>query len=264
MILFIFEGSKTEPTIYNTIKELYFRDEEDIIYIFNSNIYSLYNRLKKLNSDFEEINNAADIIEVLKLDDINRDSLNRIDLSSEIDQVFLFFDYDFQHAFHVHKEHPEQSLIDILEEDNKRLKILLDFFNEETDMGKLYINYPMIESLKYTKILPDDNYSTYVTTLEECHGSFKEIADKMSDYKGFNGILIDKSCDIDNIKNTWEQLIKQNVKKANYICNGIYCQPNNKDEISQANIFKQQSETCNKESKIAILNSFPLFLYEYF
>lgn len=58
-------------------------------------------------------------------------------------------------------------------EDDKRLKELLDFFNEETDMGKLYINYPMIESLKYTKQLPDADFHTYRTTLEECRSQFK-------------------------------------------------------------------------------------------
>lgn len=35
---------------------------------------------------------------------------------------------------------------------------MLDFFSDETENGKLYINYPMIESLKYTKEIPDANY----------------------------------------------------------------------------------------------------------
>lgn len=35
---------------------------------------------------------------------------------------------------------------------------MLDYFSDETENGKLYINYPMIESLKYTKEIPDANY----------------------------------------------------------------------------------------------------------
>lgn len=34
----------------------------------------------------------------------------------------------------------------------------MDYFSDETENGKLYINYPMIESLKYTKEIPDANY----------------------------------------------------------------------------------------------------------
>lgn len=66
MILFVFEGAKEEPKVYKTIKSLYFKDTEDITYIFNSNIYGLYNRIKKEYSDFEDIEDAADIVSVLE------------------------------------------------------------------------------------------------------------------------------------------------------------------------------------------------------
>ena len=108
MILFIVEGSKTEPRVYETIKELYFRDEEGIISIFGSNIYGLYNRLKKYNADFDDIGNVANIVDVIReMDPNNAEVLKNIKLSSDIDQVFLFFDYDFQHALHVQERHPE-------------------------------------------------------------------------------------------------------------------------------------------------------------
>lgn len=60
-------------------------------------------------------------------------------------QIFLFFDYDFQNRLGT------QKVNGILDE-------MLDFFSDETENGKLYINYPMIESLKYTKEIPDANY----------------------------------------------------------------------------------------------------------
>ena len=53
-----------------------------------------------------------------------------------------FFDYDFQNKMGTQKV-------------NNILYEMLDFFNDETENGKLYINYPMIESLKYTKEMPD-------------------------------------------------------------------------------------------------------------
>ena len=59
------------------------------------------------------------------------------------DTLYLFFDYDFQQS--------RKSL----EENNQSVQCLLDYFNDETENGKLYINYPMSESLFYTRQLPN-------------------------------------------------------------------------------------------------------------
>ena len=53
-------------------------------------------------------------------------------LDTLFSQVFLFFDYDFQNRIGT------QKVNNILDE-------MLDFFDDETENGKLYINYPMIE-----------------------------------------------------------------------------------------------------------------------
>lgn len=266
MILFIFEGKKTEPRIYQTIKELYFGNVEDSICIFGSNIYGLYDYLKRYYSDFKEIDYEANIIDVLKeIDEKYASSLKNIERSSDIDQVFLFFDYDFQHAFHVTKQHPELSLSDALQIDNDKLLEMLNFFCEETEMGKLYINYPMVESLKYTRELPDPNYYSYFTTLEECHGKFKGKAEDISGYKNYRNILLEsQNNDINTIRDNWDFLKLQNSMKANYICNNSYSEPIKKEDVTQLNIFNHQLERYKTNEDIAILNSFPLFLYEYF
>ena len=38
-----------------------------------------------------------------------------------------------------------------LDEINRRVEEMLKLFDDETDNGKLYINYPMIESIRYTR-----------------------------------------------------------------------------------------------------------------
>ena len=76
-------------------------------------------------------------------------------LDTLFSQVFLFFDYDFQNRMGTER-------LDII------LKDMLDYFNDETGCGKLYVNYPMVESLKYTKEMPDINYFNYVVSREEC------------------------------------------------------------------------------------------------
>ena len=45
---------------------------------------------------------------------------------------------------------------------------MLDFFSDETDNGKLYINYPMVESIKCTQKLPDEHFYEYKVTRGDC------------------------------------------------------------------------------------------------
>ena len=55
--------------------------------------------------------------------------------SSDFSEIYLFFDYDFQNT----------NLT--LEEMNRRLQEMLEMFDDETDNGKLYINYPWLNQL---------------------------------------------------------------------------------------------------------------------
>lgn len=72
--------------------------------------------------------------------------LKDIDASADISEIYLFFDYDFHN----------RNLS--LEEINRQVREMLETFNNETEFGRLYIDYPMVESIRYTKQLPDANY----------------------------------------------------------------------------------------------------------
>ena len=46
-----------------------------------------------------------------------------------------------------------------METQNEKIKEMLELFDNETEKGKLYINYPMVESIRYfKKELPDEDY----------------------------------------------------------------------------------------------------------
>ncbi len=256
MILFVFEGENREPELFATIQKMFFpRDNERITYSFGNNIYELYNELSKLDD-------AGDLVSLLQercsgQADNPFEGLN----SSDFSEIYLFFDYDFQNK--------NLELAEI----NRQLKEMLSKFNDETEYGKLYINYPMIESIRYTKELPDANYYEYVISRADC-SSFKRLAADFSAYSSLDFILIDSRKDVSelsekklkSLRDNWEHLKKQNVNKANYICHGKNEAPNKKEEVSQEQIFESQLQKhVNKEqSEVAILNAFPLFLYEYF
>ena len=124
----------------------------------------------------------------------------------------------------------------------------------------------MVESLKYTKELPDDHYYEYVATRQECvDHRFKENAELFAYAmaKGYRFIDLSK-VEKDDVISNWANLKSQNVMKANFLLTGHNEMPKDKDVIKQSAIFDaQKTNYVDKTKSVAILNSFPLFLYEY-
>lgn len=276
MILFIFEGGVREPALYKTMKYLFLSDsiKDDIIVSYCSNIYSLYKKMKELDA-FDEDIDSADIVAVLKEQLANspnqQDELAKIESSDSISEVYLFFDYDLKRIDELNKLS--------VEEQNLQIKELLDYFDNETEHGKLFIDYPMVESIRYfKKELPDEDYITYVTDMFIGKAFKKEAAETFYPSLQFITFNLNKSNElkiplkkekeldlvrINYVKTNWLFIKDLNVKKANYICSRTNVFPETKDKIKQQNIFNGQIEKYLPDGKIAILNSFPLFLYEY-
>ena len=108
MILFVFEGDEREPRLYRTLERLYFpKVNDNIICSFGNNIYDLYNELK-------EYEDGGDIVSVMRERLAARgDSILNGIRSSDISEIFLFFDYDFQHS-HLSLEEINQRVEEML------------------------------------------------------------------------------------------------------------------------------------------------------
>ena len=126
---FIVEGEAREPQVIDNISKVFFKHGNFKIITLpaGENIYMLWKKLKE--DDFD-----TDIIEVLR--ESNKkireqlEGLSRDDFS----EVFLFFDYD-AHQTNLGKT------------DDDVIKQMLESFDNETENGKLYISYPMVEAL---------------------------------------------------------------------------------------------------------------------
>lgn len=244
MILFVFEGEKTEPRIFETIDGLFLSNEECRIIRCGYDLPTLYSRLKA---------NGEDLFRSLPF---GKDGMGLPDgerLDTLFSQIFLFFDYDFQNRMGVERL-------------NRILGEMLDFFDNETGNGKLYINYPMAESLKYTKDLPDANYHLYTVAKEDCTGhQFKDKAERFAckDAKGYKFIDLGRTPE-EEVRRNWKILERQNVSKANFIVSGNNALPEGKDSICQKAVFEsQKSKYVDAGGSVAILNSFPIFTYDY-
>ena len=260
MILFVFEGANREPTLFKTLEYLYFSQNKQIrICSYKNNIYDLYKRMT-------ETDEPEDIITILKKKLIaDKDNpLKEIRRRSDFSQIYLFFDYDSHN-------NSEQIVSD------SQIQEMLSFFNDESsDFGKLFINYPMVESIYYAKhALPDADYYAYTSPIN-LGKKFKEKANADSFYGNLDFITFRmnrKTFDlkiptdvsrIEAVKRNWEFLQEMNIKKANYICNDEIFFPATEAIITQDSIFKKQLEKyILPNNEVAILNSFPLFLYEY-
>ncbi|KAF2079123.1 hypothetical protein [Flavobacterium sharifuzzamanii] len=227
-ILFVFEGAKTEKLITDNIKKNLFNDENVIIQCaFCTTIYNLY---KKISQDED-----LDTFEILKNIPHNAENLSSFN-RNDFAEIYMFFDYD---------GHTTSA-------SDKKLIKLLDFFNEETEFGKLFISYPMVEALKH------------------CHDKidFKELkveAKKEIKYKK----KVNRECDKDFINmplydlKIWLHLIDLHLKKMNYIVDDNFIFPTK--NFSQNDIFfKQLEKYINIDSTVAVLSAFPIFLFDYY
>ena len=143
---FIVEGEVREPQIIDNISKVFFAHGNFKIITLpaEENIYMLWKKLKV--DDFD-----TDIIEVLREsnDDIREQlaGLSRDDFS----EVYLFFDYDM-HQTNLGKE-----------DDADAVAQMLESFDNETENGKLYISYPMVEALRdYKPGLCGEKQACYV------------------------------------------------------------------------------------------------------
>ncbi len=83
--------------------------------------------------------------------------------SADFVNILLIFDYEHHDPFF-----SENAICDMLE-----------YFNDSTDKGKLYINYPMVESYEHFNFLPDPTYENLSVPASLKPGSkYKELVQR--------------------------------------------------------------------------------------
>lgn len=238
-IAIISEGEKTEKQIINNLENNFKNFSNKIIFLsYKANIYNLFREIK----EDEDI----DIISLLKEKQIKankiRNDVENIDVSNinsnDISQIYLFFDYD---------GHTENA-------SDEEIAKMLNKFDNETENGKLYISYPMVEALKHLKKdkLDINNYLVEAKT----RINYKNFVSQNTDYENLVNLT----------KEDWFFIISENLKRCLFlleIANINYEIYSNM--INQESIFnKQLDKYISKEEKVLVLSAFPFFLIEYF
>ena len=245
MILFVLEGTHPDVNLYKSLMRVCGIAADSVCAVYGCNIDALYHEMIELGE-------GADIVEVLrdKSRGSKKDPFIGIDRSDVFSEIYLIFDYDF----HDVNRDPEEM--------NNQLMYLLDYFDEETEHGKMYINYPMVESIRYTKQIPDSSFFQYTVSRDDCR-NFKNIAADFSFYPNLDFITRGTE---ESLYNNWLVLKEQNVSKANYICNGeCSFPPKSRDSISQKRILQHQiSDYENLNGcRVSVLSSYPILMYDW-
>jgi hypothetical protein len=228
-ILMVFEGQKSEPIIVNNLKQYFLNEQQNtIIYALYGNV--IYDIYEKLNED-----DFLDVVLVLKEFAQNRLELANIS-RDDVSEIYLFFDHDG----HSHLA------------DQEKLEKMLQYFNDETDHGKLYVSYPMVEALKH--LGKDINFKELTSVIND-NSKYKQRVDREADNK-FKQIR-------NYTKEIWIEVIQFHAKKLGYIMKYEYEYLN--QAIDQYEILEKQKEQyIDPNNKVAVLGAFPIFLVDYY
>lgn len=186
-VLIITEGKKTEPKLYRKAFELFPLFNKYEIYSYKANAYDLYGYLEPYWNDGSL--EASDFLQILQEHEQNEEK--KTILRQDFSDVFLIFDFDP----HDHRY------------DFAKLQRLLTYFNESTECGKLYINYPMVESYKHFLSMYDEAYMERMVRFEDLT-SYKHIVAKES---GIGNVG-------DFTRDTFSMIVNENLHKLYYLC----------------------------------------------
>lgn len=227
-ILIVVEGLRAEPQIIKSLRKHYFDKNVIIEAVYGTVLYHLYAKLFS-NGILDE---DLDFLQILKENCSSiSDNLNRQNVS----EIYLFFDHDGHATNASHKK--------ILE--------MLKYFDNETENGKLYVSYPMVEALrhsgKFSKV-------TMIAKIKENKMYKQRVSkDSLKKYVHYGKYTF----------KTWKFLVQQHSKRVGYIQQNIF-KPLWRD-IAQLEIYENEYKKYIRIKKeVFIISAFPIFLVDYF
>ena len=226
-ILFVLEGERPERQILRNVENLFFGSQH-LKLIFGAEVYQL---CKSIEEDPD-----LDLFELLKVRSGHNCRALEDYTREDFSQIYLFFDYEGQAP-----NASDDSLADLLAR-----------FDNETEAGKLFVSYPMVEALR--DIDPKEDFGQFVVSADiNGKAEYKNLASRRTGIAAFRNLS----------KESWRFIITESEKKANLIAGGNYEQP--EVPIEQVPILQGQIEHFKEPSDlIAVLSAFPFFLLEYF
>lgn len=229
-ILLLVEGEKADIAVMRRLLTVYNLNIDYEIISYCTNIYRLYKDFFDSGDDPENL----DLLLLLKSRDKNPD--HAYIFNEHYSDIYLVFDLDPQDTGFS----PD------------KIRKMIEFFHESSDMGKLYLNYPMVESFYHLKSLPDANYDERFASMDELrHKAYKQRVQNEKYAKNYQLCASNrKTCNI---------VIHQNIEKALYLTHSL----NNNSPFNQSAILESELNWIASESKVPVLCTCCFFIPEY-
>lgn len=231
-ILFITEGLNDEPDFLEKMFSVFYPNKTYNVYSYQTSIHTLVDNL------FTDGKLDKDLDIRLTLKEFEADEENREILSKKYKDIFLVFDLE-----------PHNNKLRF-----PQIKEMFQYFNDSSDKGKLYINYPMMQSYKHLSEMPDNDFKDRKIE-KSILTHYKEIVGRESKYT-----------DLKKYKYpVFMSIIAHHLKKANFILNDKYTIPSIEEFIdwNYTQIYDQQLELLKKEGQVYVLNTFLFNIIEY-
>lgn len=225
-VLFVVEGKKDEPRLLKGMYRVLMGTKTENMFVYGTTIHHL---LRKMSSD-GTWDDDLDLVSVLKEDASEEDSKM---LDQDFSDVYLVFDMDPQDRIY----------------NEGLLSEAIRFFDDSTENGKLYLNYPMMQSYKHLKEPYDEDFLDRTVSLDDIRKGYKELVDQ----EAYDGIK-----DIGKFtEETYIMLIILNLRKANRMMNDDKGLPDS-DEYAGwdlSDILEIQKQKLSAESRIFVINT---------
>lgn len=160
--LLIVEGNHEKNELISILLKVYPRIDIEMndIVIYHTNIYQLYDEIvKEYDEEWDKDDIDLPLIVGRKIkcsEDMSKDNFKNI---------LIVFDYE-RHDTHFSEE---------------KISRLQAYFNDSTNQGKLYINYPMVESYQHLISLSDESFAERsVSVLLRPGSQYKDMVRKES------------------------------------------------------------------------------------
>jgi hypothetical protein len=228
-ILMLVEGSRIDFRLMERLLGLYGIDKEHKIIPYETNIYVLYQTMFQ-DADPSEI----DIQQHLKSREASADKKQILD--EYYSDIILVFDFD-----------PQDTLYS-----EAKIREMAEYFVESTVMGKLYLNYPMVEAFYHMRSIPDIDYDSYAVTLAELRSkTYKSRVNAENRNRDYSKFAV--------TKNECDTVISQNIRKAWLVANGKIqkCPP------SMSDILGSQIEKMKHNDEIFVLCTCVFYIVDY-
>lgn len=238
--LIIIEGEDREKEFFTRLCELISIDQNTTIIPFCNDIYELYKKIEEL--DFTTT--TLDVI--LKCVNIDEGLRGKL-ATTKFVNTYLVFDLDLQND-------PEDKQAENL----SKVAKMIELFNDETGYyGKLFVNYPMMESYRHFLFSNTDTLKNKsIEAQNEILTKYKSISGKEGSDKNIRTFRLSE----------YYLICKAHLMQANLLLNNVFKKPDLKQYeqiIDIQNIHKEQSKHILNEKTMFVLNT-SSFIYSEF